>query len=150
MEIQYLKKLKNYYDNNPKISKIGVPEQEIQTLEQELKIKLPTVYKEFLFLAGNRDNILDDWNGGFEYLDLIQINLKESMDNVNLHLKPFFVFAEYNNNQCMFFFLDEGETPPIYGYAGEKFHKNEKGEYVYYIKTNDSFSEYIDRCIEAS
>jgi len=39
MEIQYLKKLKNYYDNNPKISKIGVPEQEIQTLEQELKIK---------------------------------------------------------------------------------------------------------------
>ncbi len=114
MQLEYLKKLENFYNENPKISKIGVSEQEINKLEQELNIKLPTAYKEFLFLAGNRNSIFGSWESGFEYLDLIQTNLKESMDDVNLHLKPHFIFGEYGNDQCLFFFLDEGDNPPIY------------------------------------
>lgn len=70
------------------------------------------------------------------------------MENINLHMKPFFVFANYGNDQCLFFFLDEGENPPIYIYAADKFHKNEKDEYVYYKKTDNSFSECIEGFID--
>ena len=38
----------------------------------------------------------------------------------------------------------------MYIYAEEKFHKNEKGEYVYYVKTNNSFSDFIDECIDGA
>lgn len=148
MELTYLQKLENFYNNNPKISRIGVTEQEIVKFEKKFSIKFPKAYKEFLFLAGNRDNILDDWNRNFDYLDWIQENIQESMDNVNLHLNPFFVFAEYANDQCLFFFLDEGENPPIYIYAEDKFHKNEKGEYVYCKKTFNTFSDFIDKSID--
>lgn len=142
MEIKYLKKLESFYNNNSKISRIGVTEQEIIAFEQEFSIKFPKAYKEFLFLAGNRDNILDDWNRSFDYLDWIQENIKESMDEVNLNLKPFFAFAEYGNNQCLFFFLDEGENPPVYAYYEDKIEEN--GKNVFYIKFRDSFSECID------
>jgi hypothetical protein len=111
MEIKYLKKLEDYYNSNPKISKIGVPEQDIEKFEQKFNVKFPKAYKEFLSLAGNRDNILGDWNRGFEHLDWIQENLKESMRNVNLHLKPFFVFAEYGRDQALFFFLNDDDNP---------------------------------------
>jgi len=146
MEIKYLKKLENFYNENPKISKVGVSEQEINKLEQELNIKLPIVYKEFLFLAGNGDSLLDSWERGFNYLDLMQINLKESMNEVNLHLNPFFVFEEYGNNQCQFFFLNENENPPIYAYYEDKTEEN--GKEVYYKKTKNSFSELIEKRID--
>ena len=113
MELTYLKKLEDFYNNNPKFSKIGVPEKKIEKLEQELNVKLPKAYKEFLFLAGNRDSILNPWERGFDYLDLIQTNLKESMNDVSLHLKPHFIFAEYGSDQCLFFFLDEGAPPHL-------------------------------------
>ena len=114
MKLKYLKKLESYYNSNPKISKIGVPEQEIEKFEQNFNVKFPKAYKEFLSLAGNRDNILGDWNRGFEHIDWIQENLKESMRNVNLHLKPFFVFAEYGRDQALFFFLNDGDNPPLF------------------------------------
>lgn len=112
MEIQYLTKMKN----NPKIGRWenrGISEQKIEKLEQDFKIKFPQAYKEFLFLGGEFQNCID-WNTNYQYLDWTQTNLKESMDDVNLHLKPHFIFGEYGNDQCLFFFLDEGDNPPIY------------------------------------
>ncbi len=148
MEIQYLTKMKN----NPKIGRWenrGISEQKIEKLEQDFKIKFPQAYKEFLFLGGEFQNCID-WNTNYQYLDWTQTNLKESMDDVNLKLTPNFIFADYNRDQCLFFFLDEGDNPPVYIYAEEKFHKNEKGEYVYYVKTNNSFSDFIDECIDGA
>lgn len=69
------------------------------------------------------------------------------MDDVNLQMKPFFVFANYGNDQCMFFFLDEGENPPVYAYYEDKI-EDDNGKNVFYIKFRNSFSEYIDRCID--
>jgi SMI1 / KNR4 family (SUKH-1) len=148
MEIIYLKKLEETYQNNSKLSRIGVAINEIEKLEKELNISLPKTYKEFLFLAGKRDNILGDWNRGFDDLDWIQDQAKESMENVNLSLKPYFAFAEYGRDQFLFFFLNEGDNPAVYQYAEDKFHKNEKDEYVYYSKFRNSFSEYIEICID--
>lgn len=143
MELEYLKKLEDFYNNNLKFSRISVPEQKIEKLEQQLNIKLPKAYKEFLFLAGNRDSFLDSWERGFDYLDWIQASIKKSINDVNLHLKPFFAFEEYGRNQCQFFFLDEGENPPIYAYYEDKI-ENDKGEEVFYKKTKNSFSDLIE------
>ncbi|UIR55063.1 SMI1/KNR4 family protein [Sphingobacterium sp. SRCM116780] len=145
MDLTYLKNLENYYINNPKISRIGISEQQIEKLEKELSIELPKAYKEFLNLAGDRDNLLGDWNRGFDQLSWIQEEIKESMTDVNLHLKPFFVFAEYSRDQALFFFLNEGENPSVYAYYEERIEEN--GKEVFYIKFRNSFSEYIDRCI---
>ena len=35
------------------------------------------------------------------------------------------------------FLLKDGENPPIYVYAEDKFHQNEKGEFVYYVKQDN-------------
>jgi len=147
MEIQYLTKMKNTPIIKGEKNR-GISELKIEKLEQEFNIKFPKAYKEFLFLGGEYQNCID-WDTDYEYLNLIQINLKKSMDRVNLQLKPHFIFAEYNRDQCIFFFLDEGEDPPIYAYYEDKI-KDDNGKEVFYIKFRDSFSEYIDRCIDAS
>ncbi len=146
MEIQYLFKMKN----TPKIGRLenrGISEQKIERLEQEFKIKFPKAYKEFLFLGGEFQNCID-WDTDYEYLDLVQVNIKESMQNVKLQLKSFFAFATYDNDQALFFFLDEGDNPPVYQYAEDKFLKNEKEEYVYWKKTKKSFGDLIEKHIE--
>jgi hypothetical protein len=112
MQIEYLTKMKN----TPKIGSWenrGISEQEIEKLEQKFGIEFPKAYKEFLFLGGEFQNAID-WDTITEYLDWTQENIKESMENINLHINPFFVFANYGNDQCLFFFFGEGENPPIY------------------------------------
>ena len=145
MEIEYLTKMKN----NPKVGKFemeGVSEEKIEKLEKEFNIKLPKAYKEFLFLGGNYSGFGGDWISDYQCLDWVQANIKESMDSVNLQLKPHFIFGEYNNNQALFFFLDEGENPPIYAYYEDKIEEN--GKEVFYKKTDNSFSDCIDGFID--
>ncbi|AQW97242.1 SMI1/KNR4 family protein [Elizabethkingia anophelis] len=146
MEIKYLKKMKD----TPKIGQWvnrGISEQEIEKLEQEFNISFPQAYKEFLYLGGDFQNCVE-WDTNYVHIDWTQDNVKDSMANVNLQLKPFFAFGEYGCDQCLFFFLNDGENPPIYVYAEDKVHQNEKGEFVYYVKQDNFFSEYIDRCID--
>ncbi|SDI48635.1 SMI1 / KNR4 family (SUKH-1) [Chryseobacterium taeanense] len=147
MQIEYLTQMKNTPiikgDQNR-----GISEQEIEKLEQKFNIQFPKAYKEFLFLGGKYQNCIDDWDTDYLYLDWKQENLHESMSNVNLVLSPIFVFAAYDTDQCLFFFLNEGENPSVYIYAEEKFHKNNNGEYVYYKKLFNSFSDCIDKSID--
>jgi len=147
MEIQYLTKMKN----NPKVGRWeieGISEQEIIKIENEFKIKLPKAYKEFLYLGGKYTGFMQSWTTDAQYLDWSQTNIRESMDNINLHLRPFFAFADFEGINCLFFFLDEGENPPIYGYDESKIYTNEKGEEVFYKKTDNSFSDCIDGFID--
>ena len=147
MEIKYLTKLKE----TPRIGSWeieGISEEKIIDLENQLKIKLPLAFKEYLFLAGEFENILTGWDRGFDNLDYYQEEVLASMQNVNLHLKPFFVFATYGNDQALFFFLDEGDNPPVYAYDEMKIHKDEQGNKVFYKKTKNSFVELIEKHIE--
>lgn len=146
MEIEYLTKMKN----TPKIGRWenrGISEQEIEKLEQKFNIKFPKAYKEFLFLGGEFQNCVE-WDTNYRHLDWSQTNIKESMSEVNLQLKPFFAFADFEGSNCLFFFLDDGENPPIYGYDESKIYTNEKGEEVYYKKTKNSFSDFIELHID--
>ncbi|THD32923.1 SMI1/KNR4 family protein [uncultured Flavobacterium sp.] len=149
MEIEYLIKMKN----TPKIKYIanrGLSEEKIEQVESKMGIKFPKAFKEFLYLGGDYEEIINDWNRGFDNLELIQEEAEESFVRVGLGLTNFFAFAEYARDQFIFFFLDEGENPPVYMFAEEKFHKNDQGEYVYYKKTDTSFSECIDSFISSA
>jgi hypothetical protein len=147
MEIKYLTKLKE----TPKIGRWenrGVPETKIEGLENQLKIKLPLAFKEYLFLAGEFNNIIGDWDGSFGDLDWIQDQAKESMENVNLSLKPYFAFAEYGRDQFLFFFLNEGDNPAVYTYDEMKIHKDEQGNQTYYKMTKPSFVNFVEKHID--
>ena len=150
MEIEYLIKLKE----TPKIGNWkneGIPEIKIKELENNLKIKLPFAFKEYLFLAGEFDNFLTGWNRGFENLEFMQEEAKKTFQKEGLILKPFWCFAEYNHAESsLFFFLDEGDNPPVYSFIADKGLLDEKGNEVSYLKFRNSFSEYIDKCIEAA
>ncbi|HFK5574447.1 SMI1/KNR4 family protein [Elizabethkingia anophelis] len=148
MEIKYLKKMKD----TPKIGQWvnrGISEQKIEKLEQEFNISFPQAYKEFLYLGGDFQNCVE-WSTNYEYLDWRQDNIKESMASVNLHLKPFFAFADFEGHNCLFFFLGDGDNPPVYGYDESKIYTNDKGEEVYYKRTDNSFSECIDSFVNYS
>jgi SMI1 / KNR4 family (SUKH-1) len=147
MEIEYLIKMKN----TPKIKNVenrGISEIKINELEQKLNIKLPKAYKEFLFLGGDYEELLSGWEREFDDLDWIQDLAKKSMQRVDLSLKPLFAFAEYGNDQFLFFFLSEGDNPAVYTYDEMKIHKDEQGNYAYYKKTDETFSKCIDDLID--
>lgn len=149
MGIEYLKNLENIYTTNIKLSRIGVSETEISNLENNLNLKLPKAYKEFLFIAGKRDSIIGDWNRGYDDLEFMQEYAKEAFQRVGLQMKPFWCFAEYNDaDSSLFFFLDEGDNPPVYNFVADKVILDDNGEEVFYKKTHESFLAFIDKKID--
>lgn len=151
METIFLKKL----EQTPSIKghkSRGISAAEIQNLEQKLKIKFPIAYKEYLFLGGKYCYIPNGgWNFGFVDLEFMQEEAQNVVNDEGLLLRPFWCFAEYNNAESfLFFFFDEGDNPPIYNFIADKGLTDEQGKAVSYKKAINSFSEYIDRCIESS
>ena len=109
-------KIFNQNEKHPKIGRFenkGISELEIAKLESEFKIKFPQAYKEFLFLGGKREFILEGWSTEAQYLDWIQANIKESMDDVNLKLKPFLFLLNIIIINA-YFFLNDGENPYLW------------------------------------
>lgn len=150
MELEYLKNLENLYLNHKKLSRIGVSMKEITELESSLNVKLPKAYKEFLLIAGRRDGILSGWNRNFDDLDSAQEYAREAFQGVGLNMKPFWCFAEYNDaDSSLFFFLDEGENPPVYNFVADKVIVDDNGEEVFYKRTYESFSAFIEKCISS-
>ncbi|WP_299212931.1 hypothetical protein [uncultured Dokdonia sp.] len=63
MIIEYLSLIKKYPNLRDRKNE-GVPVSIIENYEKENNIFFPKAYKEFLFLAGSRSNILSGINGG--------------------------------------------------------------------------------------
>ncbi len=151
MNIQYLKSLQNYPVINGFKSK-GIPESKIEQTEQQLGIKFPKAYKEFLYLAGELNNGLfgnaveDDLEWAVE--DFQEV-MKEELIDVGVNLgKPFWAFTAFNMQSFDFFFLNEGENPPIYLFDPYNRGKEDKNLPKGVIKSYNSFSEYVDACID--
>ena len=133
MEIKYLKKLKDYKGNRT-FAREGISVEEIEEIETEFNngMRLPSSFREYLFLAGKRNaTALDNGNGlkwmqsfGKETLDLYEVNIE----------RPFFVISQWDN--CMMFtfiYLDENsENPKVYLC------------YVDYIEDGEEFIRVID------
>jgi SMI1 / KNR4 family (SUKH-1) len=152
MEIVYLKKMS-------KVSLIGetynVPmtDTEIQQLEEKAGKKFPVVYKEFLSLGGKGANMIADMNHRILYDELIfwqerQQIAKEQTEEDGIKIdRDYWVFADYGREQWHFFYLDEGDDPPVYFYCAY-FDDDNGNEYPGIERINESFSEYINEAID--
>lgn len=110
---------------------------------------MPKAYKEFLFLGGKYDNIINSFELSFDNLEYMQELAEARTNTENLTLKNLWCFAEYGDaDSFMFFFLNDGENPPVYNFIAEKGLLNDKEELVSYKKLRDSFSEYIEKAID--
>ncbi len=154
MEIKYLKSLQNYPVINGFKSK-GVPESKIEQTEQQLGIKFPKAYKEYLFLAGELNdglfgNAIED-NLSWAVEDFQQ-DAKEELARTGVSLgKPFWVFTSMDScEQFDYFYLNESDNPVVYAWCA--YDVNETSQHSGLPKgvrkLYNSFSEYVDACIE--
>lgn len=159
MEIKYLKNLIGFTDNTKAgvyKNLSGISETEIITIENKLNIKFPTAYKEFLFLSGNAGSsfnfgnaIEDDLENAVDWFqEFAQDNIQEFGESLG---RPFWVFTSLHScEQFEFFYLDDGDNPPVYAWSMYDAIDKEKHENlplgVRLFKK--SFSEMVDYFIE--
>lgn len=121
-------------------------ELEIQKLEEYIGRELPQAYKEYLGTMGKYSGIVNVGTNCF-YDDLFEIKqdaielLLENKIDVKLP-DDSFVFYMHQGYQFLFFKLDEGENPPVYGY-------NEGSAVPYFETCCDSFSNYLLEVLRA-
>jgi SMI1 / KNR4 family (SUKH-1) len=154
MEIKYL----TLMSKTPQIAdeeNYGITEDEITMVESEAKKKFPKAYREFLFLGGKGANMIGDLNhwvssydGEEKYWLERQEIAKEQAEEDGIKIdRDYWVFADYGREQWHFFYLDEGDDPPVYFYCSY-FDDDDGNEYPGIERINDSFSEYINEAID--
>ncbi|MGH1383554.1 SMI1/KNR4 family protein [Kordia sp.] len=153
MNIHYLKKLKE----TPKVkysSKIikGISEEQIIKYEEQLNIKFPIAYKEFLFLAGQYSGYLTLLEGTSSIEDFadkeFQSYFKEKyLDLFNFNeTRPYWVFTQ-GSQAFFFFYLDENiEDPEVWKVEFYEIGKHELSK----LEERSRFSEFINDVVEHS
>jgi hypothetical protein len=99
----------------------GLNDQDINQLEKEFKIELPSAYKEFLKLLGRKSGQLlgsylverHKLNGNKESAKIASV---DDLENKRVEIKDsYFFFAQWQGYNFFFFDCDEnGENPPVY------------------------------------
>ena len=157
MEIQYLKNLEKEIENKNKFSSThfteGISEEAIEKVENELNVKFPKAYKEFLILAGEGvgfgfGNAIDhafDWA-----VEDFQQNMQELLDEFKVNLqKKHWAFTSFNSESFDFFYLDGNDDPIVYlfdPYTTREVKDVSLPKGV--TKSYDKFSDYVNACIE--
>ncbi len=111
----------------------GCTEEEIQTLESALHIRLPGAYREFLAWCGKRAGGFfrgSAWRPIADNLISVQSSAQELLDENHFPQKlppNMFVFFMYQGYNFLFFHLNEGDNPCLHFYMeGEaEFRKEE-------------------------
>ena len=121
-------------------------EEEILKLEEHIGRELPQAYKEYLATMGKYSGIVNAGTDCF-YDDLFELNedaLELLLQNkIEIQLSDgAFVFCMHQGYQFLFFKLDEGENPPVYGYSEGNVAQN--FEILF-----DSFSSYLMEVLSA-
>ncbi|BFT72603.1 hypothetical protein PAENIP36_40450 [Paenibacillus sp. P36] len=117
----------------------GCSEAEIKLLEQEMGIRFPESYRQYLLAVGHYSGRL------FQGTDMQFLQLKELQDEANKLLREnnnpvvlpagTFVFSIHQGYEIRFFDLTEGENPPVM----EWYEGSMKG----IVKLYDSFEEFL-------
>jgi len=149
MTIQYLKKMASTPLNKLDRAYV-ISESKIQQLEQLSGVQLPRAYKEYLYLRGEHGGFLD-WYIGSDIYDLVDLQemTVETLSDVGYTMpKPFWNFADQDNGDVfLFFFLDEGDNPPVYYCDRSTYGINRKPE-ADYKKYYETFSDCINQYIQ--
>jgi hypothetical protein len=116
----------------------GCSKSEIQNLEKFFGQPFPVIYKEFLGLIGKEaGNFLSGTDISYKYLKSLQKEAKELLEENRLDvgcLTNAFVFAMHQGYEILFFYVTDGDDPPVYQYV----EGNDRA-----IKAWDSFSDYL-------
>ena len=91
-------------------------------------------------MGGDFQNCVRGWDTNYEYLDWTQDNIKEKVCKCKSAFEAF-CFADFEGHNCLFFFLGDGDNPQSMDTTRNKIYTNDKGEEVYYKRTDNSFSE---------
>ena len=167
MNIVYLKNLYQLYVDQDWLKYGGVPQKEIKSLELRIGFTLPIAYKEFLLIDGQDCPIM---KVGYRFKNVEEIN-RQAHDyfkeyDVGLDRDIWVVGESSGSMYISFFYLDEGDNPPIYRFDFHHFENIamykeemiEHGELIeadeideeneYLMKIYDSYSDYIDAKID--
>jgi hypothetical protein len=124
---------------------IGCTMREIIELEQQLGVKLPIAYQEFLRIMGKGAGQFLRGSDCFydQLLDLQQAAGELLAENHFLGKIPddAFVFFMHQGYQFSFFRLSEGDNPPTYFYCEGEQHQS-------FIKTHERYSEFLATEVE--
>lgn len=132
----------------------GVSEDDIKNVEARLGSKFPQAYREFLYLAGEYSGGISPYlMPGAESLNELaeDEDLKGFLDYVatstNIKIeRPFWPFSEYDGYlQYWFFYLDDGDNPPVYGLA---FRGDDPYTSSYIYPITETFTQFVDELID--
>jgi len=118
---------------------------DVRRIEKHFNIVLPSEYKEFLYAMGRgADKFM---LGSTAFYDRI-LHLKEDMvSTLEEKGKSFpdniFVFWSHQGYQFAFFYLNDGDNPPVYFYS-------EGGDFDDFRKVEESFTDFLTAQIEIS
>jgi hypothetical protein len=119
---------------------------EVRALEQQVGLVLPEAYKEFLLWMGHgAGGFLQESNCFYRHLlhnQQMAVALLEESNFPGSLPQDAFVFYNYEGYQFVFFRVSEGDNPPLYYY-------HEADEPTSFKRVLDTFSEFIEREIEA-
>lgn len=126
-----IQELVNYLDSRG-CKLRGCSTREISKIEGSFNLKLPLFYKEFLFSMGKNAGRFMEGSSAFydEIFDLREGSIRLLSDD---NFKPLpdnvFVFWMHQGYQFAFFYLDQGDNPPVYYYyEGENYEDFERKE----------------------
>jgi hypothetical protein len=135
-----IKELTEYLEKN-KCDLKACSGKQISKIEESFNVSLPVAYKEFLLVMGKGagqfmlgssvfyNEIFDLREGSIELLS--ENDFKELPENT-------FVFWMHQGYQFAFFYLDQGENPPVYFYyEGET-----KGDFEL---VENSFTDFLEK-----
>lgn len=121
----------------------GCSETEIKSLEQEMAIKLPGSYRQYLLAVGhNSGRLFQGTDMRFSQLKELQYEAKELLRENNhpiLMPESSFVFSMHQGYEIKFFELSRGDNPPIL----EWYEGSTKG----IITLFDTFEEFLSDSI---
>ncbi len=139
----YLEKVKARLIKSKLVSEnelLGCTHQEIIQLEQQLGVKLPKAYQEFLMLMGKEaGQFLRGTDCFYQHLLDLQEAAKDLLkENHVTQLLPndAFIFLMHQGYQFCFFRLSQGEDPPTYYYC-------EGEEQKPFINNHSKFSDFL-------
>jgi len=166
IEVAYMKEMRDFLIKNP-IEQLEVSKEEVVKLEETLKINFPKAYYEFLILSGEQFCPIKMGHRFITAVDRNQ-NAHTNIQKYGVDLgRDIWVVAETGASMYLsFFYLDEGDNPPmyrldLYHFVNIKMHHEEMKthghlveadpideSYEYVQKTDDSFSDFIISFIE--
>jgi hypothetical protein len=123
----------------------GCTADEVNRLEQQLKISLPAAYQEFLLWMGHgAGQFLRGSDCFYKHLPYLRdwaIELLQENNFPEPLPEDAFVFFMHQGYQFSFFSLSEGDDPPIYSYCEGK-------NLISFTKSHNKFSQFISTEID--